>query len=153
MKGIEESGGLYFLVFTDLEGRTRRMGWDFVESKEYRRMLALYGELKDFLRLFPLVLSHDGHRERIGEIFDLTDRVLEIGRKGLYIQRYKGLGEMNPEQLWETTMCPDTRSLLQVKIEDAVAANEIFSVLMGEQVEERRKFIEENALSVENIDI
>ncbi len=153
VKGIEESGGLYFLVFTDLEGRTRRMGWDFVESKEYRRMLALYRELKDFLRLFPLVLSHDGHRERIGEIFDLTDRVLEIGRKGLYIQRYKGLGEMNPEQLWETTMCPDTRSLLQVKIEDAVAANEIFSVLMGEQVEERRKFIEENALSVENIDI
>jgi DNA gyrase subunit B len=101
----------------------------------------------------PFTLIVDEEEQVVEFRRALLEAVLGRGRKGTEIQRYKGLGEMNPEQLWETTMDPKTRTLLQVRVEDAVEADEIFTILMGDQVEPRREFIERNALNVKNLDI
>jgi DNA gyrase subunit B len=98
-------------------------------------------------------LSEAGEEEEFTGSVDLLNRVLEFGQKGISIQRYKGLGEMNPDQLAETTMNEANRVLCQVRVDDAVEADEVFTTLMGDVVEPRRKFIEDNALSVKNLDV
>ena len=135
---------------------------------EFRRLLTLHQDLAAFSG-GTLVLRRTGARtdpEEEGEVAapkgremtftcaeDLLSAVMEEGRKGLSIQRYKGLGEMNPEQLWETTLDPERRTLLKVQVDDAVEADEIFTILMGDAVEPRRRFIETNALLAENLDV
>jgi DNA gyrase subunit B len=101
----------------------------------------------------PFVVGENGTSEEISSRAALLEKVTSIAKKDLSIQRYKGLGEMNPEQLWETTMDPEKRTLLQVRIEDAIETDELFTILMGDEVEPRRKFIEDNALDVRNLDV
>ncbi len=125
---------------------------EFFESAEYQRIAELARTLAGLIGEGAYV-SRGSEREEVGSFKQAIAWLFEQARKGQSIQRYKGLGEMNPEQLWETTINPQTRRLMQVRIEDAVASDEIFTTLMGDQVEPRREFIEKNALAVLNLDI
>ena len=125
---------------------------EFLASPEYRELKRLHGELVASGHS-PFILEDGERSSELRSHKDLLDFVMERGKKGQYIQRYKGLGEMNPGQLWETTMDPESRVLLQVRVEDGVEADIIFSTLMGDHVEPRRKFIEDYALTVRNLDI
>lgn len=125
---------------------------DFFHSNDYKNIADFAEKTANFI-LPGAHLRRGEQRRYINNFIEAVDWLLDEARKGLTIQRYKGLGEMNPEQLWETTMNPDSRRLLLVKIEDAVATDEIFTTLMGDQVEPRRIFIESNALEVENLDV
>ncbi len=119
---------------------------EFNELRALQNSFATYG-------VAPFRVISNGDTEELNAVEELIDVVNRLGRKGLHIQRYKGLGEMNPDQLWETTMNPDTRTLLQVRVEDTVEADGLFTVLMGDQVEPRREFIYQNALKVKNLDV
>ncbi|MFH1729706.1 MAG: DNA topoisomerase (ATP-hydrolyzing) subunit B [Pseudomonadota bacterium] len=143
------------IIFETKANGTERKTWiDFylVTSPEYKELTLLSQEFKSFSS-FPAEVEILDSSYIIRNILDLKTLVLDSAKKDIYIQRYKGLGEMNPEQLWETTMNQENRTLLQVRIEDAVEADSIFSVLMGDQVEPRREFIQENALNVSYLDI
>ncbi|MCH8058854.1 MAG: DNA topoisomerase (ATP-hydrolyzing) subunit B [Proteobacteria bacterium] len=133
-------------------GTTRYLPRELFGTNEYRHIMALTGKLSELLGEGAFVQR--GERSAtVSEFSEVVDWLMIEARKGQSIQRYKGLGEMNPEQLWDTTVNPETRRLLQVKIEDAVKADEIFTTLMGDQVEPRREFIEKNALNVVNLDV
>jgi DNA gyrase subunit B len=127
---------------------------ELLSSYEYELLVENQGKVRDLLGVGLAIVSNESKSLLETENHEqLLSFFMETAKKGLYIQRYKGLGEMNPEQLWETTMNPENRVLLQVKIEDVIEAEEIFTVLMGDQVEPRREFIEKNALNVSNLDI
>jgi len=133
-------------------GATRYLPREFFGSNEYRHIMALSAKLSGLLADGAYVQRGE-RTANISEFADAVDWLMTEARRGQSIQRYKGLGEMNPEQLWDTTVNPETRRLMQVRIEDAVKADEIFTTLMGDQVEPRREFIEKNALTVANLDV
>ncbi|HUP48354.1 MAG TPA: DNA topoisomerase (ATP-hydrolyzing) subunit B [Thermoanaerobaculia bacterium] len=149
---VTETPFLQFTAGNNGSGKKVAVNTDFLSQYEFRQAARAYEQLSAF-GLPPYAVRHGEETMEFGRIDELLDEIYKLAEKGLTIQRYKGLGEMNPEQLWETTMNPETRRLLQVTIRDAVAADEIFTTLMGDQVEPRRAFIQANALDVKNLDI
>jgi len=148
----DEEHGLWEIETTTRSGINISIDWNFASYVEFQKAVELFKSLEENLA-GPFVSGENGSSEEIATRDALLDKVLTAAKKDLTIQRYKGLGEMNPEQLWETTMNPDKRTLLEVRIDDAVETDEIFTVLMGDAVEPRRKFIEDNALDVRNLDV
>jgi DNA gyrase subunit B len=175
---LDEEHKSYSVSYTDAQGAVRTIDWALASAPESRQMLAKHAQIREQL-VAPFLIEYapkskadaaaeaEDEAEEIASAEGVADiaavekktarevfeYVIEQGRKEYQVQRYKGLGEMTAPQLWETTMDPERRTLLQVKLEDIAACEEIFTTLMGEDVESRRKFIEENALDVKNLDI
>jgi DNA gyrase subunit B len=149
----DEEHGLFEIDIKGVNnGGSIMIDWELATHVEFQRAVELN---KSFVQLSqpPFVITEGNSETEVETRGELFTHILSVAKKDLNIQRYKGLGEMNPEQLWETTMNPEKRTMLQVKIDDAIETDEIFTVLMGDQVEPRRKFIEDNALDVKNLDI
>ncbi len=134
------------------DGLSLKIDDGFLASPDFKELQSLYLDLRS-LGKAPYRVKYDNGIKEFNSIRELFNYILSIAKKGISIQRYKGLGEMNPQQLWETTMNPERRTLLQVSIEDSVKADEIFTILMGDQVEPRKEFIAQHALEVRNLDI
>jgi DNA gyrase subunit B len=149
---ITETTSVQFRAGNNGNGKTYAVNNDFLGQYEFRQLLKVYDQLSAF-GLPPYTVKHGDDTTVYTDIDALLEQIYKLAEKGLSIQRYKGLGEMNPDQLWDTTMNPETRRLLQVTVLDAVGADEIFTILMGDQVEPRRIFIQDNALEVKNLDI
>jgi DNA gyrase subunit B len=147
---FDEEHSLYEIQFG--APHNQKINWAVASTAEYKRLRALARQIEEFNHP-PFTVARNGTKVNREKAIDVLNYVMEDAKKDFTITRFKGLGEMNAEQLWETTMNADTRTLLQVKLEDAVAAEDIFTTLMGENVEARRKFIEDNALEVVNLDI
>jgi DNA gyrase subunit B len=148
----EEEHSAWMVTFKDPTNAERAIDIELATQPEYRRLRTLAKQAAKLNRP-PFVAIKDTQRENLVTWRDLLAHVKSEGTREVSVQRYKGLGEMNAEQLWETTMNIETRTLLKVRLEDLVLTDEIFTTLMGEDVESRRKFIEENALDVRNLDI
>ncbi len=144
------------LIRVTVEGTLRtkkfKLSSLFIDSPEFAGLINHYEGIKKYLTS-EFKIKTDKMDETFSTLGEFAEFVIATGKQGAYIQRYKGLGEMNPDQLWETTMDPENRTLLQVKIEDTIDADQVFSVLMGDAVEPRREFVESNALNVRNLDV
>jgi DNA gyrase subunit B len=149
---MDEEHSTWGVTYHDETFGDRTIGHDTASQPEYKRLRFLARAIEKFNRP-PFVVVKEARRETLGEWRSLIAYLKGEGTRDCSVQRYKGLGEMNPDQLWETTMNAEARTLLEVRLEDAVESEEIFSTLMGEDVEARRKFIEENALDVRNLDV
>ncbi|HMA54469.1 MAG TPA: DNA gyrase subunit B, partial [Acidobacteriota bacterium] len=155
--GRDEEYGVFEIEFSyQISGMTvtGKIGMDLVTSSEYKNLSRITQELEDLKGPYAVLTNGDGAEKEVLENENkLLDYLFERGKKGVNIQRYKGLGEMTPTQLWETTMDPERRTLLKVSVVDAAEADRIFGILMGDEVDERKKFIETNALEALNLDV
>ncbi len=147
-----ESHLLRVTIQSSLRTKTFKISNHFVDSTEYQDLHNHYNGVKSYLNS-KFIYKNEKVEDTFNSLRNFSEFIINLAQQGAYIQRYKGLGEMNPDQLWETTMNPENRTLLQVKIEDTIDADQVFSVLMGDQVEPRRDFVESNALNVKNLDI
>ncbi|MCG6880515.1 MAG: DNA topoisomerase (ATP-hydrolyzing) subunit B [Deltaproteobacteria bacterium] len=151
---MTEDDGYYRFTVTETQngGYRFKVDWEFLSSPDLRRFISLSKDFWD-LKVNGSRVNGSQEKEKIEDPRSFLNELMDKGKKGLTIQRYKGLGEMNPDQLWTTTMDPEKRVLLQVKVEDAVEADNIFTILMGDKVEPRREFIQNNAMEVTELDI
>ena len=149
-----ETAQYEILMFGSNNGRDFQIKFnvEFMESVIFQNILEVYEPIRENDHP-PFILNNNGESITVDSKHDLLRAVLSMAKKGIYIQRYKGLGEMNAEQLWETTMDPEVRILLEVRADDLVASEDLFTVLMGEEVEPRREFIQKNALQARNVDV